>query len=137
MIGWLLAGVAGLAILGKVSDNTNAENNSFQKSAKVNNYNQYVTLQLVAMPEYEIHIFVDDLLFCRTHAERPHSYIVNDIPVGCKLTEYRKYVGRYELAKCSECIVKPGSGVEVYTNKRGNRYFDRGLWVNDDGYGNC
>ena len=54
-----------------------------------------------------------------------------------KLTEYRKYVGRYELAKCSECIVKPGSGVEVYTNKRGNRYFDRGLWVNDDGYGNC
>ena len=117
MIGWLLAGVAGLAILGKVSDNTNAENNSFQKSAKVNNYNQYVTLQLVAMPEYEIHIFVDDLLFCRTHAERPHSYIVNDIPVGCKLTEYRKYVGRYELAKCSECIrIKEEIGIltEVY-----------------------
>ena len=137
MIGWLLAGVAGLAILGKVSDNTNAENNSFQKSAKVNNYNQYVTLQLVAMPEYEIHIFVDDLLFCRTHAERPHSYIVNDIPVGCKLTEYRKYVGRYELAKSSECIVRPGPGVETYYTKRGNHYFDKGLWVNDDGYGNC
>ncbi len=133
MLGWMLLGAAGLAVLGKVSDNTKAENNSFQNSTKANNYSQYVTLQLVAMPEYETYIYVDDLLFCRVHHENPHSYVVNDIPVGCKLTEYRKYVGRYELAKCSECIVKPGSGVEVYTNKRGNRYFDRGLWVNDDG----
>ncbi len=36
MIGWLLAG---LAILGKVSDNTKAEMNSFQKSGKYSNYN--------------------------------------------------------------------------------------------------
>lgn len=137
MLGWIALGVAGLAIIGKVSDNTKAENNSFQNSGKGNNYFQYVTLQLVATREYETHIFVDDLLFCRTHLENPHVYKVNDIPVGCKLTEYRKYVGRFELAKFSECIVRPGPDVEVYTRKKGNRYFDKGLWVNDDGYGNC
>lgn len=137
MLGWIVLGVASLAILGKISDNAKAEQNSFQNSENRNNYSRYVTLQVIATREYETHIYVDDMLFCRTHLENPHSYIVNDIPVGCKLTEYRKYVGRYELAKYSECIVKPGPGVEVYTSRRGNRYFDKGLWVNDDGYGNC
>ena len=56
MLGWMLLGAAGLAVLGKVSDNTKAENNSFQNSTKANNYSQYVTLQLVAMPEYETYI---------------------------------------------------------------------------------
>jgi hypothetical protein len=75
MLGWMLLGAAGLAVLGKVSDNIKAENNSFQSSTKSNNYSQYVTLQLVAMPEYETYIYVDDLLFCRVHHENPHSYI--------------------------------------------------------------
>ena len=133
MLGWIALGAVGLAVLGKVSDNVNAEKNSFQNSGKGSKYSQYVTLHLVATREYETHIYVDDLLFCRTHLESPRPYIVNDIPVGCKLTEYRKYVGRHELALQSECIVKPGPGVEIYSQRRGNPYFDGGLWVNDSG----
>ncbi len=133
MLGWLALGAVGLAIVGKVSDNANAEKNSFQKSGKYSKYSQFVALQLIATREYETHVYVDDLLFCRTHKETPRSYMVNDIPVGCKLTEYRKYAGHSELALQGECIVRPGPGVEVYTQKRGNPYFDGGLWVNDDG----
>ena len=97
MLGWMLLGAAGLAVLGKVSDNTKAENNSFQNSTKANNYSQYVTLQLVAMPEYETYIYVDDLLFCRVHHENPHSYVVNDIPVGCKLSDGTLWEGQIAL----------------------------------------
>ena len=132
MIGWLVAAATAALAVKYVKDGK-AEKSSFQRSGKDNNYSRYVTMQVISTREYEAHIYVDGLLFCRTHRESPYGYLVNDIPVGSKLSVYRKYAGRSELALFSECIVKPGPGVEVYTRKRGNPAFDRGLWVNTFG----
>lgn len=130
MLGWIVALGVGGYLANKYIKDGDAEKNSYQKRGG-NKYSQYIPYSIMAIPDCERHVYVDGLLFCKTHKQySPYEYRVNDIPVGCRLTVIHRY--QSHDAVFLDIVAKPAPDVKVYTSKRGNKGFDRGLWVNED-----